>query len=285
MEEKEKIDVNCENETIESKIETFCSVLMKMPLFPKFVIVSEEKKLELVKSDIISDLFSDLEKKNKFTGDQDVCYETQIADTLENPLSFDEYQSKFEEMTNREFLKKFIKQMINSNESFSAMPKWKRISSIFLAFVVAMSGIIDFIGGILARSKLMCFSGILIMCAWAGLICSLVFHLSLALLIPSAIILGLATIFVLANIVMSQMTIYNVRQEKGTDIDGFFNLVDKINQYLDTHDLPPEKISSGEEIPRESLIKEKIENANTKKDDKEGSDIKTKKSNDEKDGK
>ena len=104
------------------------------------------------------------------------------------------------------------------------------------------------------------------MCAWAGLICSLVFHLSLAVLIPSAIILGFATICALANIVGSQMMIYKVRQEKGTDIDNFFNLVGEINQYLDTHDLSPEKISSGKENSKKPSIKEKIKNANENKE-------------------
>lgn len=274
MEEKEKIDVNGENEIIQDKIKAFCSVLGEMPFFPKFVIVSEEKKLELVESEIIKNLFSDLEGKNKFTDDQDVYEATYTANLIKLTRSFDEYQSKFEEMKNHKFLKKFIKKMINLNESYRAMLAWKPISSIFLAFVVIMSGIGGLISGILAGSKLSCFLGFLVMCAWAGLICSLVFHLSLALLIPSAIILGLLTICVLANIVKLQVLIYKVRQKKGTYIDDFFNLVGEINQYLDPHDLPPEKISSGEKIPRESSIDEKIKDVNTKKDDEEKSNIK-----------
>ncbi|MBQ9491874.1 MAG: hypothetical protein IJU86_03785, partial [Firmicutes bacterium] len=259
MEEKEKIDVNGENETIESKIEKFCSGLKKMPMlsFPKLVIVSEKKKLELVESEIIKNLFSDLEEKNKFTDDQDVCYKTLVASILGDSLSFDNYKSKFKEMTNRDFLKKFIKRTINLNKYFSAMPKWKRICLTFLEFVPKVSGIAWLLDGILTGSKLMCFLGILVMCAWAGLICSLVFHLSLAVLIPSAIVLGFTTIFMLAGIVGSQMKIYEIRQEYGEDIDDFFNLVGEIDQYLDMHDLPPKKISSGEQIFDKSQINEK----------------------------
>lgn len=310
---EKKIDIDNKNKTIQDKIDIFCSFLMKMPVFSMCAMVDEKTNLKLVESEIIKNLFSDLNEKNRFTDDKDVCEKTQIyykalkieqqpnnffakllfadstgkqvADVIKDQPSFDNYKSKFKEMTNREFLKKFIKGTINLNKYFSAMPKWKRICLAFLGFVCEMSGIGNLIGGILVGSKLTCFISILVMCAWAGLICSLVFHLSLALLIPSAIILGLATICVLANIVMSQVQIYKARQEKGTDIDDFFNLVGEINQYLDTHDLPPEKIPSGEKIPRESSIDEKIQDANTKKDDKEGSDIKTKKSNDEIDGK
>ncbi len=282
------IDHDNKNETINDKIEAFCSVLKEMPTFPRFVIIFEGKKLELVESDIISNLFFDLEGKNKFTDDQDVYNKTESycqilkikprikqdedvtqtphEDVTQTPQSFDEYQSKFKEMTNYKFLKKFIKQMIDLNKLFRAMPKWKRICLAFLGFVPTVSGIVWLLYGISAGSKLTCFIGILVMCAWAGLICSLVFHLSLALLIPSAIILVLTTICVSIKIVQSQVQIYEVRQEKGTDIDDFFNLVGEINQYLDTHDFPPKKISSGEQIFDKSQINEKIKNVDMNKE-------------------
>lgn len=235
---KEKIDVSGKNETINDKIEEFCSGLgnlCEIMFFPVWAIVDEETNLKLVEAEIIKNLFFELEKKNKFTNDKDVCKkifdyhqmlsiesmfknipsieypDKQDEDVTQTPPSFDNYKSKFKEMTNREFFKKFIKQMINLNKLFITMPKWKRICHAFLDFVATMSGISNLILGILSGSKLLCFLGFLIMCAWAGLICSLVFHLSLALLIPSAIILGLVTIRVSVTTVKSQMTIYKVR--------------------------------------------------------------------------
>ncbi len=312
MEEKEKIDVNGENETIGSKIDKFCSVLMKMPFPSAWTMVSEEENLKLVESEIIRNLFSDLEKKNKFTDDQDVYDKTGIyckaleinqrpnnafgkatfivltgktvEDVIKDQPSFNKYQSKFKEMTNREFLKKFIKQKIDLNKLFRAMPKWKRICLAFLGFVPTVSGIVWLLYGISAGSKLTCFIGILVMCAWAGLICSLVFHLSLAVLIPSAIILGIAVIASLISTILSYVSVYPIRQKYGTDIDDFFNLVGEINQYLDTFDLTQKKISSNKKrIYEEQSIDEKIKDANTKKDDAEKSNIKIEKGNNEED--
>lgn len=291
----------------------FCSVLKEMPFFCAWLL-SEEEKLKLVKPSTIHDLFSNLERKNKFTkvrnaiakfefygydlilqvsGKGRKFYKTRCG--LGSVLKLSDVDAEdvaLQEMTNWEFLKKFIKEMIDLNKLFRAMPKWKRMCQLFLPFVLSrLSGIAYLVTGISEDSKFIGFAGILIMCAWAGLICSLVFHLSLAVLIPSAIILGFGTIYTSVSTVVStvspvqlQVLIYKVRQKKGTDIDKFFNLVDEINQYLDTNDLPQEKISLSEQNYDKSPIDEKIKEANTKKDDKEGSSIKTEKSNDEKDG-
>ena len=79
--------------------------------------------------------------------------------------------------------------------------------------------------------------------------------------------------------------IYPNRQECGKTVDNFFNLVEKINKYLDTVDFTQEKISLGEQISEESSINKKIKNIDTKKDDGKESNVTTEKNKDEKDGK
>ena len=251
------------------------------------------ERLTLVKG---LNLCVDLNQKNKFTDDQDVYNKTKAyyeSESLiflmltgirfiKDPPSFDKYQSKFKEMTNREFLKLFIKDLANKAEWYRPdIPKWKYI----LYFVGIFLGTHWFFYNSNEYPRLNCFFGALNIFAYAGLICYLVFNLSLAVLIPSVIVLGLLLFVNLISVFDYRKSLYDEREEYGENVKQFFDLVGEINQYLDTFDLPQEKISSGEKIPRESSIDEKIQDANTKKDDKEGSDIKTKKSNDEKDGK
>ena len=280
---------------IYNKIDKFSGILKKMEgmkIFPKWVVTVEER-LKLVKG---LNLCVDLNQKNEFTDDQDVYnktkdyYESQSVIFLmltgqrfiKDPPSFDKYQSKFKEMTTREFLKLFIKDLANKAEWYRPdIPKWKYI----LYFVGIFLGTHWFFYNSNEYPRLNCFFGALNIFAYAGLICYLVFNLSLAVLIPSVIVLGLLLFVNLISVFDYRKSLYDEREEYGENVKQFFDLVGEINQYLDTFDLPQEKISSGEKIPRESSIDEKIQDANTKKDDKEGSDIKTKKSNDEKDGK
>ena len=286
---------------IYNKIDKFSGILKKMKgmtIFPKWVVTGGER-LELVNG---LNLYVDLNQKNKFTDDERVYSDVRSYNSrfvfnfltnykiINNPPSVDKHLSKFKEMTNREFSKLFIKDLANKAEWYRPdIPKWKYILyfewKYILYFVGIFLGTHWFFYNSNEYPRLNCFFGALNIFAYAGLICYLVFNLSLAVLIPSVIVLGLLLFVNLISVFVYRKSLYNGRGEYGKNVKQFFDLVGEINQYLDTFDLPQEKISSGEKIPRESSIDEKIQDANTKKDDKEGSDIKTKKSNDEKDGK
>ena len=278
---------------IYNKIDKFKGILKKMEkmtIFPKWVMTVEER-LKLVKC---LNLYVDLNQKNKFTDDKRVysdvmSYNFRCAwgflanyKIRNNPPSVDKHLSKFKEMTNREFLKLFIKDLANKAEWYRPdIPKWKDI----LYFVGIFLGTHWFFYNSNECPRLNCFLGALNICAYAGLVCYFVFNLS-TVLIPSVIVLGLLLFVNLILVFVYRKSLYDGREAYGENVKQFFDLVGEINQYLDTFDLPQEKISSGKrEISKEPSIDEKIQDANTKKDDKEGSDIKTKKSNDENDGK
>ena len=230
-----------------------------MPIHVNWLIVSKnEYCMEVDIPNNTKDLFNRLNETKHFINDTklyDMCCSAQMGLLVEN-------MAKTTEMTNREFLLKFIDDLSSKNKAYRA--KSKRLFVIHLILILLL--VYPFVAAKGNGSKVPCFVGVLNILACAGLVCSLVFNLSLAVLIPSAIILGCETISLLANTVILQVHIYKVRQEKGTDIDDFFNLVGEINQYLDTHDLPPKEISSGEQIFDKSQIKEKIKNADMNKE-------------------
>ena len=278
-------------DSIYGKIDKFNSTLtkmQKMSIFPKWVMINRQKLecLECV------NCRCDLNQKNKFTDDERLYSDVKSYnfifmfgflanyEIINNPPSVDKHLSKFKEMTNREFLKLFIKDLANKAKWYRPdSPKWKDI----LYFVGIFLGTHWFFYNSNECPRLNCFLGALNICAYAGLVCYFVFNLS-TVLIPSVIVLGLLLFVNLILVFVYRKSLYDGREAYGENVKQFFDLVGEINQYLDTFDLPQEKISSGKrEISKEPSIDEKIQDANTKKDDKEESDIKTEKSNDEKD--
>ena len=144
----------------------------------------KNKSFELVIK-YLRDLFSDLQKANKFIN------KNQIRVTgLTKGQELELYQDKCLQMTNEEFLTQFIADLtdernVNAKNNLCSFAFW---------LVLTLLGIDILYLGIITRWSIAIVLGILQICAYAGLVCSLVFNLSLAVLIPSAIILGLMTI-------------------------------------------------------------------------------------------
>ena len=230
------------------------------------------KRFELVKD---LTLYANLNEKNKFTNDKRVYDEVKSYSEYMKILfglpvrklpNVDKHCSKFKEMTNREFLKRFIKDLANKAKWYRPdSPKWKDI----LYFVGIFLGTHWFFYNSNEYPRLNCFLGALNICAYAGLVCYFVFNLS-TVLIPSV---GVLQLLLLVNIIqvdtccrglLDRRTIY------GEDVKQFFNLLDEINKYLEEFDLPPKTISlSIEEISEQPSMIEKIEDTEEKNDKKE----------------
>ncbi len=296
-----KKDQGIQPENFNETIDQFCSVLMKMPSFCVYLMSSEQEKLKLVESELIKNLFSNLNAKNKFTNDSRlisrfemyadtlVCkakndnyemqvfeqkYNCSVDDVIIKPPDISTQGLELEEMTNRVFLKQFIGLTVTKNKLFCAMPEWKRICLFLCGFVVGVLGISGIVKGISERSISMCFWAILYMFILASFICSLIFHWPLFVLIVSSIITGIATIVFLVVDTLLYVSIHKIRQRSGKDIDTFFNLVDKINRYLDTSDLPPKETSFNQKgIFNDSSIDNKIKDVETKEDKKKKSNL------------
>ncbi len=192
-----------------------------------------------------------------------------VGDVINFPPNISTQGLELETMTNRDFLKQFIRLTVAKNKLFCVVPEWKRICKFFLSFVSVMLGITDFVVGISTRSKTSCLGGIVLMCAWAGFICSLIFHWPLFVLIVSSIITGIMPIVSLVSNIILYVSILKTRQKSGKDIDTFFDLVDEINRYLGTSDLPPKETSFNQkEIFEDLSIGNKIKNVETEEDKK-----------------
>ena len=191
----------------------------------------------------LENLFLDLDKKNKFKNDVSLAVAIDNFEYSENknlpgniPPNVQDHLSNFTEMTNRQFLKQAIKNYADRLDIVLGKPRWKRI----LFFIEIFFGRHWFVDDLIFRyPKLRRFFGALNICAYAGLIYSLVFNLSLAVFIPSVIILALLTICNLVAVFIYRCCMYQDRKIYSQHIDNFFEHVDSIQNYLDTFDLPP----------------------------------------------
>ena len=138
----------------------------------------------------LKSLFQNLNETNKFKlFSKRELTDEQLNCTLEY-TNVDNDESSLETMSNYEFLQRYIDFIANEKK-----PQLKTDRREFVRdLALILLGLCVFIEGIKDRDKQKIFIGILNICAYAVLICSLVFHLSLGVLIPSSIILGLITI-------------------------------------------------------------------------------------------
>ena len=134
---------------------------------------------------ILQLLFSDLQKEGSF-----ITSDKFPPGTEEENLAVDAYKADLQKMTNKAFLTQFITELTNERDV-----KAKKNSLVFACqLVLTLLGINFLVVGISKCRSVFIVLGILQICAYACLVCSLVFNLSLGLLIPSSIILGLMTI-------------------------------------------------------------------------------------------
>ncbi|MBQ9491495.1 MAG: hypothetical protein IJU86_01805 [Firmicutes bacterium] len=105
-------------------------------------------------------------------------------------LKVDEYEADLQKMTNEQFLTQFIADLTDERNVNAK----KNLRAFAGRLALTLLGINFLVNGILHRVPVPIVLGILQICAYACLVCSLVFNLSLGLLIPSSIILGLLTI-------------------------------------------------------------------------------------------
>lgn len=191
----------------------------------------------------LENLFLDLDKKNKFKNDFSLAVAINNFEHSENknlpgniPPNVKDNLSNFTEMTNRQFLKQAIKNYADRLAIVFGKPRWKRI----LFFIEIFFGRHWFVDDLISRyPKLRRFFGALNICAYAGLIYSLVFNLSLAVFIPSVIILALLTICNLVAVFIYRCCMYRDRKIYSQHIDNFFEHVDSIQNYLETYDFLP----------------------------------------------
>ena len=102
----------------------------------------------------------------------------------------DEYKTDLQKMTNEKFLTQFIADLTDERNVNAK----KNLRAFAGRLALTLLGINLLVHGISKRMPVPIVLGILQICAYACLVCSLVFNLSLGLLIPSSIILGLMTI-------------------------------------------------------------------------------------------
>lgn len=105
-------------------------------------------------------------------------------------LKVDKYEADLQKMTYEEFLTQFIADLTDERNVNAK----KNLRAFAGRLALTLLGINFLVNGILYRVPVPIVLGILQICAYACLVCSLVFNLSLGLLIPSSIILGLMTI-------------------------------------------------------------------------------------------
>ena len=132
-------------------------------------------------------------------------------------LEVDKYKADLQKMTNKKFLTQFIADLtdernVNAKKNLRAFAGWLALTLLGISFLV---------NGILHRVPVPIVLGILQICAYAGLVCSLIFNLSLGLLIPSSIILGLMTI---ASIVTFSL-MYKQNNQKLEKLSTAINLM------------------------------------------------------------
>ncbi len=161
----------------------------------------------------LGDLFSDLQKANKFINKNKFTE----AELITKSQAFALYQDKCLQMTNERFLTQFIADLtdernVNAKKNLCAFAGW---------LALTLLGVDILYVGIRMRWSIAIVLGILQICAYAGLVCSLIFNLSLGLLIPSSIILGLMTI---ASIVILSL-MYKQNNQKVEKLSTAINLM------------------------------------------------------------
>ena len=243
------VDTNCESEKrlwvnfplqeIYKQITNWCEILMGV--FYGWIMLSRifkdesETQIKVVKlefSHLLENLFLDLNQKNRFQLEEKATEKSLL--TGKNVLVYD----KFIEMTNREFLKSRI-EMLNYNiiDKFCIMPE----SKAFLFLVGVFLEIHWFFYVSNRYPKLCCFFGCLNICAWASLICFLVFNLPLVVVIPSAII---SDSLIITNLCYAYLynkmrdTIHKIYPGVISKTKKFFGCLNDIQSYLETYDLP-----------------------------------------------
>ena len=130
-------------------------------------------------------MFSDLQHKSQFIS------EDKFPPAVSPEFSkVEDYESDLKEMTNEDFLTNFIASLTVERDANAK----KNLRGLVGNLVLILLGINILVWGILERASVAIVFGILEIIAYAGLICSVILNLSLGVLIPSSIILGLIVI-------------------------------------------------------------------------------------------
>ena len=157
-------------------------------------------------------LFSNLQKESSF-----ITSDKFPPGTWVENAKVDKYKADLQKMTNEEFLTQFIADLTDERNVNAK----KNLRAFAGRLALTLLGISLLVYGISERVLVPIVLGILQICAYACLVCSLVFNLSLGLLIASSIILGLMTI---ASIVIWPF-VYKKVNEKLEKLSTAINLM------------------------------------------------------------
>lgn len=222
----------------DNKIQRFCKAVKEMPEEATWVAVFSNK---VAKPDL-NFLFNNLNKKGRFLNSIHFYYNCKDNDIQ---IHAKEIETKIQELMNREFLKRFIKDLSNYNAFYRGVKSKK--TQLIIDFILICLQVDILISGISMPSAWQVYLGVVNIFACAYLVYILVVSESLATIVLGSIALGVWTIFRFLNAYTYFDDNHKVlSSSQAAAVGEFFKLIGDIQEYLDKYDLPTQGISSGE---------------------------------------